>query len=784
MPEIERYTGIGCPRLHLRFYSTIMRAHGLDGAQMIMLFPMSLGGAAQRWFASLDVSRRRTWDDLAQEFLRQYAFNTVVDVSRRELEALRQRSDESVSSFISRWRGKIVEIVDRPSERDQIQMVLRSLQPRIARHVVGDGISRGLWADSSLSDVKGKKPFVGPRPADVSAIGSSSQRPLRRHQSIPQFPEPHSSYASHQYRPRAPRPTYDQTYQPQPLVLPYYATQSIERPPISYTATGQPCYAAQFTARPTTSYPRPRAQQTSTPFALRTQRQFSQIGMLLSQALRKLTEAGLLAALTPRPPPQPLPPRFRMDLHCAYHQGPGHETDRCIALRHAIQDLIDQGLVHLGQPSVTTNPLPAHTTHAVPPPADGIHFLDFDEIDDRIHMLSDDDSDPEPIMPDVIYEMSGVTLGPRMPAPFRLVPEAASVQTATVEPLILPHYSVRMPFILIPDVEEVQAPYVDDSQTLDIQYVLRGGRVMRQPPPSAARPVEGTSAPEEVRAEDDEILRQLQSTQARISIWSLLASSSTHRDALIRALSQIRVETTTTPEGLIHMMTADRATCIVFLDDDLPPEGSDHARPLFISVGCSGRRVPSVLLDNGSALNVCHLATAIALGYAPSDFGPSTQTVRTYDSTRREVMGTLEIELLIGPATFVVVFQKVKFIHDGRVVVVQSVGDRFISAEPVLEIGHADDDLFLTGFTFDEVQTLEMEDFCRDFVAMSFDQHSSTVVLDIMRSMSYLPGMGLGRRQHGPSEFMAFPDATYHLGSDSFPLRPTIVIWRGCAGRG
>ncbi|WJZ81167.1 hypothetical protein VitviT2T_001021 [Vitis vinifera] len=372
-----------------------------------------------------------------------------------------------------------------------------------------------------------------------------------------------------------------------------------------------------------------------------------------------------------------------------------------------------------------------------------------------MHMLSDDDSDPEPIMPGVIYEMSGVTLGPRTPAPFRLVPEAALVQAATVEPLIFLHYSVRTPFILIPDVEEVQAPCVDDSQTLDIQYVLRGGRVMQQPPPAAVRPVEGTSAPEDVRAEDDEILRQLRSTQACISIWSLLASSSTHRDALIWALSQIRVETTTSPEGLIHMMTAGRATCIVFSDDDLPPEGSDHTCPLYISVGCSGRRVPSVLLDNGSALNVCPLATAIAIGYALSDFGPSTQTVRAYDSTRREVMGTLEIELLIGPATFVAVFQ--------------AAGDRFISAEPVLEISHANDDIFLTGFTFDEVQTLEMEDFCRDFVAMSFDQHSSTVVLDIMRSMSYLPGMGLGRRQHELSEFMTFPDRDVPFGLEFIP---------------
>ena len=30
MLEIERYTGIGCPHIHLRLYSTIMRAHGLD----------------------------------------------------------------------------------------------------------------------------------------------------------------------------------------------------------------------------------------------------------------------------------------------------------------------------------------------------------------------------------------------------------------------------------------------------------------------------------------------------------------------------------------------------------------------------------------------------------------------------------------------------------------------------------------------------------------------------------------------------------------------------------
>nr|CAN65718.1 hypothetical protein VITISV_020845 [Vitis vinifera] len=245
----------------------------------------------------------RTWDDLTQEFFWQFSFNTVVDGSMRKLEALRQRSDESVSFFISYWHGKIVEIVDRLSEGDQIQMVLRSLQPKIARHVVETVFLKDYGQILPLLMLKG----------------------INHSDDIDQL------------MPRASHQTYDQVYLPPTLALPYYV--------------------------------------------------------------------------------------------------------------------------------------------------------------------------------------------------------------------------VQMSFVLILDVEEVQTPYVDVSQTFDVQNILCGDRVLRQPPPTVVRPLEGISTPEEARKEDDEILRQFQSTQARISIWSLLASSSTHKDALIQALSQIRVETTTTPEGLIHMVT-------------------------------------------------------------------------------------------------------------------------------------------------------------------------------------------------------------------------------------
>lgn len=59
-----------------------MWAYGLDEMQMIMFFPLSLSGVAQCWYASLDVSHRRTREELTHEFLSQYAFNSDIDVFR------------------------------------------------------------------------------------------------------------------------------------------------------------------------------------------------------------------------------------------------------------------------------------------------------------------------------------------------------------------------------------------------------------------------------------------------------------------------------------------------------------------------------------------------------------------------------------------------------------------------------------------------------------------------------------------------------------------------------
>ena len=137
MPDMERYTGRGCPRTHLRIYSQLMRGMDLDEAQLIMLFPLSLSSMAQSWFSTLDPSCRRTWEDLTNEFIRQIAFSIVIDVTRREIEAMRQGAHETAISFISYWREKVIQMIDRPSERELISMIMRSLQPSYARRLMG-----------------------------------------------------------------------------------------------------------------------------------------------------------------------------------------------------------------------------------------------------------------------------------------------------------------------------------------------------------------------------------------------------------------------------------------------------------------------------------------------------------------------------------------------------------------------------------------------------------------------------------------------------------------------
>ena len=156
---------------------------------------------------------------MTHEFLTQFAFNADIDVSRRELEATRKRSDKSISLFVNRWRVNVDGMIDRPKKHDQIDMVLQNLQPRFSRLLVGipfqdlkslvhaafsveKTIVRGLWTDTAhFLDSKEKKPVgSSSKSGEVDTISYQHQRPAHHSLYRPPIVIAHFSHPRYQYQ--------------------------------------------------------------------------------------------------------------------------------------------------------------------------------------------------------------------------------------------------------------------------------------------------------------------------------------------------------------------------------------------------------------------------------------------------------------------------------------------------------------------------------------------------------------------------------------------------------
>ena len=106
-----------------------------------------------------------------------------------------------------------------------------------------------------------------------------------------------------------------------------------------------------------------------------------------------------------------------------------------------------------------------------------------------------------------------------------------------------------------------------------------------------------------------------------------------HRKALLNALNGKEVLIETTPQEGLSLMGVEGSShpLFTFFDEDLPPEGAIHTRPLQITIECMGAKVPMVLIDIGSTLNVCPFRTALTVGLDMKTIIPSPLTIRVYD---------------------------------------------------------------------------------------------------------------------------------------------------------
>ncbi|XP_077215923.1 uncharacterized protein LOC143850576 [Tasmannia lanceolata] len=643
MPDFDKYDGTGCPWSHLRSFISNLEGYGLSPEQIAKVFPMSLAGVAKKWFLHLKPQELGTLDEIANKFVEQFSMEEGIEVTKRDLKAIKQGPQETFTSFVRRWRRKAAQMTNRPSEEDQIKIVVKNLSPQYYHFmatqyysdfnhliktgtITEDALLKGSLAKSSFDPRNGKKPMVVSKPEVNNVVAA---RPMRR----------------------------------------------------VVAETEQPARKAP--------------------------RHFDPLPYPLSVALKKLLRDKKITLLEPRPPPPILPRYWREDQHCAYHQGTRHLTDNYMALRHKIQDMIEAKKIALMLRALHLQVGAVFTEEPILDPASLICAIASDS--PTVLAFGEEVEEVEEGKP---YVLGG--------------DEDDYAESSTG------------PYILQCDEEEVQnvVPYVlsfddDDFDFLndqcdEVRHVTRGGRIFKPAELRAENPAEVVRAAEAQKQnkpsceeEDESLLRQLKKTQANISIWGLLMASPKHRQVVLRELNAAQVSVDITSDELI-------------------------------TVVCNGKKVPDVLVDNGSALNVCPLATATVLGFGPNDFIPSEQGILAYDGTRRDVIGTLATEILIGGEIFEVEFQKLKFIRNNRVITVKGDPDLEVGQISQEGISEKKGDVSLTGFSV-EVTVISFEKAKNEEIL--FLTSTNPRVVKMMRKQGYLPGAGLGRNHQGIVEW-------------------------------
>ncbi|XP_038679423.1 uncharacterized protein LOC119980700 [Tripterygium wilfordii] len=204
-----------------------------------------------------------------------------------------------------------------------------------------------------------------------------------------------------------------------------------------------------------------------------------------------------------------------------------------------------------------------------------------------------------------------------------------------------------------------------------------------------------------VRQSEYMIVDQLKKTPARISILELIMSSEPHRKVLLRMLNQAYVPEKIPTESFDGIVGNVLATHLLsFTEEEIPGEGMGHNKALHISAMCRGFEVASILIDNGSSLNILPNETFDRLPIDRSYLKQVLVVAKAFDGTKKEIMGEIEVPLEIANVTFNVPFmvmdisptyscllgrpwihtagavpsslhQNLKFAHGGRVYIVK-----------------------------------------------------------------------------------------------------------------
>ncbi|PKI62007.1 hypothetical protein CRG98_017593 [Punica granatum] len=289
-----------------------------------------------------------------------------------------------------------------------------------------------------------------------------------------------------------------------------------------------------------------------------------------------------------------------------------------------------------------------------------------------------------------------------------------------------------------------------------------------------------------VKASEYKVVEQMAKSPAHISLLALLLGSEPHREALLPILTAAQVPKETPLDRIEETIGSIFSNTISFSDDELPSEGWSHSRALHIVCKCNNYIIGRVMIDNGSALNVCPVTTLKQMNVDLNRVRPSKTAVRAFDGSRREVNGEIDLLIDVGPCSFSIAFQvldipnvfslllgrpwiylagavpsslhqRLKFIVEEKLITVKGEEDYAIYKETAVPYISIEDDENLPFHSFETISIIQ------DY-GESGPSRADRMIGKVLLRNNYIPGTGLGARGQGINRPIEIKEYKYRRG--------------------
>ncbi|XP_070011004.1 uncharacterized protein [Nicotiana sylvestris] len=119
MPKFEKSNGNRDPVAYLKRYCNQLRDAGRKEELLMAHFGERLTGIASEWYTDQEITNWHVWDDMTQDFIRQFQYNMYIAPHRNSLSNLKKKTAESFSKYAVKWNEQAARV--KPS-MDEIEM--------------------------------------------------------------------------------------------------------------------------------------------------------------------------------------------------------------------------------------------------------------------------------------------------------------------------------------------------------------------------------------------------------------------------------------------------------------------------------------------------------------------------------------------------------------------------------------------------------------------------------------------------------------------------------------